>query len=70
MARSCKAYKILLKIGLNDPHVYAVKVWRNLEGFTIEANHFVFKVNPILGFGSIHPDGLVAKIGLNGPDDK
>ena len=48
----------------------AVKVWRNLEGVTIEANHFVFKVNPILGFGSIHPDGLVAKIGLNGLDDK
>ena len=52
------------------PMSNAVKVWRNLEGVTIEANHFVFKVNRILGFGSIHPDGLVAKIRLNGADDK
>ena len=68
MGRPKEACKIL-NIGLNGPMPNRVKVWRNIKGVTIEANNFAFKVKALLGFESPHTDGLMAKIGLNGPND-
>ena len=44
-----------------------VKVWRNLQGVTIEANNFPFKVKALLGFENTHSDELMAKTGVNDP---
>ena len=37
------------------------------EGIAMETNTFTLEVMVILGFQSTHPDGHVAKVGLNGP---
>ena len=55
----------MVKIGLNCPMPNRVKVW----SVAIEANNVAFKGKALLGFESSHPDGMVAKIGLNYPDD-
>ena len=44
-----------------------VKVQKQIE---IEINNFAFEVNVILGLKSTYSDWYVAKIGLNGPEDK
>ena len=36
------------------PMSNAVKVWRNLEGVTIEINNFIFEVKVILGSGKYY----------------
>ena len=44
-----------------------VKVQKQIE---IEINNFAFEVKIILGQKSTYSDLYVAKIGLNGPEDK
>ena len=45
-----------------------VKVLRHFYGLTTETNNFASDVKVILGLESIRIYGLVAKIGLNGPN--
>ena len=50
-----------------DPMANRVKVWKYFQGLTIETNNFSFDAKVIIGLESTYPDGLGAKIGLNGP---
>ena len=49
-----------------------VKVWKYIQGLTIETHNVVFEVKVILGLGleSTCTDGLGAKKGLNCPHDQ
>ena len=46
-----------------------VKIVRYFWSLTFEINNFNFEVKVIIVFKSTHQNGLVAKMGLNGPPD-
>ena len=52
------------------PRANTVKVWKYLQGLTIETNNFAFEAKVILGLESTCSDGYGAKIGLNGSHDQ
>ena len=51
------------------PMTNKVKLWGHFEGVTKEVNSFAFEGEVIIGLKNTHPDGYVAKIGLNDPKD-
>ena len=51
------------------PMIYRVKVEEYFCGPIIATNNFAFEVKAILGLKSTHLESLVAKIGLNNPND-
>ena len=53
-----------------EPLTNRVKVRIYFSDLTIETNNFAFEVKVILGLESTHLEIWVAKLGLNGPQDK
>ena len=51
------------------PQTNRVMVRRYILGLTFETKNFAFEVKVLLVLESTFPDGLVDKIGLNGPAD-